>query len=189
VKPRFILMAALAAFSLLALADTPARLPAPWILAGKTPQNYSTGIDPADVDGVHNAKFLRHEKGDGSGWATLMQQISAENYVGKRVRFSARVKTQDISNWAGLWLRVDLPGKPGAAFYNSADKPIKGSTGWQQRSVVLDVPADARVVAFGVIGSGTGEVWLDALALEVVGGDVPVDVMPGAIALPAVPSL
>lgn len=188
-KPRFILMAALAAFSLLALAETPPKLPAPWILTGQTPQNYSSGIDTADVDGVRNAKFLRHVQGDGNGWATMMQQVSAQNYAGKRVRFSARVKTQDVSRWAGLWMRVDTQAKPSAAFYNSADKPIKGSTGWQQRSVVLDVPADARAVSFGVIDSGTGQVWLDALALEVVGDDVPVDVMPGLQALPTQPTL
>src|SRR4051812_38804234 len=114
-KPRFIVMAALAAFSLLALADTPPKLPAPWIISGDQPQNYTAGIDTADVDGVRNAKFLRYVQGDASSWASIMQQVSAQNYAGKRVRFSARVKTQGVSNWAGLWMRVDSPAKNGVA--------------------------------------------------------------------------
>lgn len=188
-KPRLILMAAVAASSLLALAETPPKLPAPWILSGATPQNYSAGIDTASVDGVHNAKFLRYVQGNGESWATVMQQFSAHDYAGKRVRFSARVKAMNVSGWAGLWMRVDTAAKSVASFYNSADKPIKGSTGWQLRTVVLDVPADASVVSIGIIDNGTGQVWMDALALEVVGTEVPVDAMPGGQTLPAKPSL
>ena len=188
-KPRFIVTAALAAFALLALAETPPKLPAPWVMAGDTPQNYTAGIDTADVDGVRNAKFLRYVQGDARGWASLTQVISAQNYAGKRVRFSARVKTRDVSGWAGLWMAVDSPDKNNVAFYNSADKPIKGSSGWQERSVVLDVPAAAHAMRFGVINSGTGQVWLDALKFDVVGKDVPVDVMPGAQPLPTQPAL
>jgi hypothetical protein len=44
--------------------------------------------------------------------------------------------------------------------------------------VTLDVPNDARVIAFGVIDGGTGQVWLDELKFDVVGAEVPVDTMP-----------
>jgi hypothetical protein len=54
------------------------------------------------------------------------------------------VKTQDVSGWAGLWMRVDNRAGRAIAFYNSVDKPIKGSTDWQERSVVLDVPQDGE---------------------------------------------
>ena len=64
------------------------------------------------------------------------------------------------------------------AFYNSMDKPIKGTSDWQTRSVVLDVPADASAVSFGVIHAGKGQVWIDALSLEPVAPEVAVNVMP-----------
>jgi hypothetical protein len=115
--------------------------------------------------------------------------VSAQNYLGQRVRFRARIRTQDVSGWAGLWMRVDAQGKPSVAFYNSMDRPIKGSTDWQERSVVLDVPTDAAAIAFGVIDSGTGQVWIDALSFETVGQDVPVDHLPGRANLPVTPSL
>lgn len=41
------------------------------------------------------------------GLGTLMQQISAQNYVGKRVRFSGFVKTKEVEGWCGLWFRID----------------------------------------------------------------------------------
>ncbi len=72
-------------------------------------------------------------------------------------------------------MRIDRPGDSGAAFYNSQDKPITGTTGWQLRSVTLDVPDDASLLGFGVIGAGKGTVWIDDLKMEVVRKTVPVD--------------
>jgi hypothetical protein len=102
--------------------------------------------------------------------------VKAERYAGQRVRFQAQVRTRDISDWTGLWMGVDSPGKPSTPFYNSQDKPIQGSTEWQVRTVTLDVPPNATSISFGVIGSGKGEVWIDDLKFETVGKDTPVDV-------------
>jgi len=186
-KPHYVLAAAFAATSVLALAAAPEPLPAPWQLAGDSPQKFAAGIDQAD--GVKGAKFLSNKSDDDKAWAALTQAISAQNYVGQRVRFRARVRTRDVSNWAGLWMRVDGINRPGLSFYNSQDKPIKGSTDWQERSVVLDIPQDARIVMFGVIGAGKGTVWIDQLAFETVGGDVPVDSMQPARSLSVSPTL
>lgn len=185
-KPRFVLLAALAASSLAALAASPEKLPPEWMVAGPTPSKYAAGIDQAD--GVRGAKFIRNASDDAGTWGTLMQMISAQNYQGERVRFRAHIRTEDVSNWAGLWMRVDRNGAT-VAFYNSMDKPIKGSTGWQERSVVLDVPLGATAIAFGVIDAGKGQVWIDKLALEAVSQDVPVDSFAGKAGLPATPSL
>jgi len=42
-----------------------------------------------------------------TGFGTLMQDFRADHYQGKRVRFSAFVKTEAAQDWAGLWMRVD----------------------------------------------------------------------------------
>jgi hypothetical protein len=186
-KPRYILAAAVAATSVLALAAAPEPLPAVWHVTGKAPEKFTAGVDRSES--AKGAKFLRSNTDDPAAWAALAQQVSARNYLGQRIRFRARVRTEAVSGWAGLWMRVDAESKPNAAFYNSADKPIKGSTGWQERSVVLDVPPDARTITFGVIDSGKGQVWIDALAFETVGREVPVDGMPAPRDLPATPTL
>jgi hypothetical protein len=185
-KPRYALLAALATSSLVALAAAPDKLPPQWAVTGTAPSKYVGGIDQAD--GVRGAKFIRSITDDEKASAALGQMISAQNYLGQRVRFRGRVRTEDVTGWAGLWLRVDRGGKP-VAFYNSMDKPIKGTTNWQDRSVTLDVPGDADAIVFGVIDSGKGQVWIDSLALETVGSEVPVDHMPGKNNLPLTPSL
>lgn len=187
-KPRYVLFAALAATSMMVLAHSDPAPPPGWMLSGDAVTHYAIGIDPRSVDGVTGAKFIRLKSGPGDSWASMMQMISAEQYRGKRLRFQARVKTEDVSGWAGLWMRVDdASGKP-VAFYNSQDKPIKGSTDWRMRSVVLDVPADAGAIAFGVIDSGKGQVWLDAMTLEPVGAEVTLSAFPAPV-LPKAPTL
>ncbi len=190
-KPRYVALAALAATSLYALAgETLEKLPAPWFITGDAAKSYEAGIDNGNTPSGKGAKMLRHVSGDGKGFGSLMQQIAADKYRGQRIRFQAQVKAADVSNWAGLWMRVDTPDKHARTFYNSQDKPIKGSAGWQLRSVVLNVPADATAISFGVIDAGTGTVWIDALTLEVVGEDVPVDVFAThAKPLPDTPTL
>jgi hypothetical protein len=180
-------LAAIAATSLTALAAASEPLPPAWVVTGQNPQKFSAGID--QEPGFKGAKFLRSRADDPNAWAALAQQISARNYLGQRVRFRALVKTQDVSGWAGLWMRVDSQAGRSLAFYNSADTPIRGSTDWQERSVVLDVPQEAAFITFGVNNIGKGQVWIDRLGFEPVGQDVPVDSMRSARHLPTEPTL
>jgi len=47
--------------------------------------------------------------------------------------------------------------------------------------VVVDVPSNAVGVSFGVLLFGQGQVWLDDVALERVGRNVPLTARPGHI--------
>jgi hypothetical protein len=107
-----------------------------------------------------------------STFGALMQRIRARDYVGKRVRLSAFIKTEDLSGWSGLWMRVDGK-RHGTAFDNMQKRPIEGTTDWTRHEVVLDVADDSIQIAFGVLSAGTGRTWIDDVALEVVGDDVP----------------
>jgi hypothetical protein len=188
-KPLHVIAAALAATSLwVVAAESVGKLPSPWSITGDRVSSYQAGIDNLETVSGKGAKFLRYTQGDDKSYAALVQAISAQRYLGQRVRFRAKIKTRNVSNWAGLWMQVQATQRPNAAFYNSSDQPIKGSTNWQLRSVTLDVPQDAVSIAFGVINSGNGQVWIDELSFEVVGKDVPVDVMPAA-GLPEQPTL
>lgn len=102
-----------------------------------------------------------------------MQQFTAEQYLGKRVRLSGLVKSQNVTEWAGLWVRVDS-GRGVVAFDNMQNRPIKGTTEWRYYEVVLDVPKDATGIALGILLTGPGEVWLNGANFNVVGPEVAV---------------
>ena len=108
--------------------------------------------------------------------------------VGKTVRFSAWIKTENVQNgYAGLWWRVDGLGegtnRPLLAFDNSKarvidGKPdvdngtIRGATGttpWTLYEFELSVGKTASNINFGVLLTGTGTAWVDAMKVELDG--------------------
>jgi hypothetical protein len=157
-----------AAFVLALNADVPRG----WHLAGTKPAEYEAGVDPEQAYQGHDTAFLRSKRPSVDGFGTLMQSISAEQYKGTNVRLSGLVKSEEVTGWAGLWMRVDKGTEP-LAFDNMQKRSINGTTGWQRYYVVLDVPKDATSVAFGILLSGPGQVWLNNTKFEIVGLDVP----------------
>jgi len=120
-----------------------------------------------------------------TAFGSLSQIIRADDYRGKRIRFSAYVKTRDVSGkGVGLWMRVDGNGGT-MAFDNMQRRPLLGSVDWTRASVVLDVPGDAEGILFGLILASGGEVWMDDASLEVVATDVGATNMLAATADPA----
>ncbi len=104
------------------------------------------------------------------GYGTLIQGIRADRYRGRRLRFSAMLRTVAVTRWAGLWLRMDGP--HGDLAWNMEARPIHGTTAWHRYGYVLDVPADAQGMAFGSSLRGTGQVWLADVRLKAVGREV-----------------
>jgi hypothetical protein len=149
-----------------------AAVPEGWILAGSKPASYEVGTDPQAFYNGHPSAYLKAKEPVIDGFGTLMQAFRADKYLGKRVRFSAFVKSYGVQDWAGLWMRVDK-GTDVVAMDNMHDRPIKGTTDWQKYEVVLDVPQDATGIFYGILLGGTGAVWLNSVELEVVGADVP----------------
>ena len=147
-------------------------VPEGWSLAGSNPRNYEAGLDPqASYQGFPSA-YLKAKQSAMEGFGTLMQDFNAGQYAGKRVRLRASVKAEEVGDWAGLWMRVDK-GSTVLGFDNMMDRPIKGTTTWQNYEVVLDVPQDATGIAFGILLNKSGSVWLNSVKFESVGLDVP----------------
>ena len=153
-----------------------AELPAGWIKAGSHPAEYDMGVDrPIRREGRAIA-FIKGTADQFHGFGTLMQMAAPGEYCGKRVRFSAYVKSEKVqSGWAGLWFRID-GAKSGEmlGFDNMQQRPIKGTIDWKRVEIVLDVPEHAAALAFGLLLSGNGQVWMDDLKFEIVNPDVPV---------------
>jgi|GEM_PF-2413498 len=148
-----------------------AAAPQGWFLAGSDPTSYETGVDTQAIYRGLPSAYLKSKQPTGGGFGTLMQDFSASQYAGKRLRLSASVKAQQVSDWAGVWMRVDK-GSQVVAFDNMEGRPIKGTAGWQNYEVVLDVPQDATGIAFGILLSKQGTVWLNNVKFQSVGLDV-----------------
>jgi hypothetical protein len=155
------------------LASLPAEpLVSSWIIRGSAVTEYRIGLDRSVSHGGSSSGHVTARTNTPDGYGTLMQSIRADNFRGKRVRFSAFVKSRSITGGAGLWMRVD--GNGGImAFDNMMNRSLSGTTDWTRVSVVLDVPTDADGLSLGLLLNGGGEAWVDDASLDVVGPDVP----------------
>jgi len=153
-------------------------LPTGWYKAGDKPRSYEMGIDKGAGKDGKNAATIKSIDKKIDGFGTLMQDCSPDKYLGKRVRMSGLVKTKDVSDWSGLWFRIDQKdSKSGRSFDNmhdgKKDRSIKGTSDWAKYEIVLDVPSDATNMAYGALLVGTGQLWFDNVTFEVVDKSVP----------------
>jgi hypothetical protein len=89
---------------------------------------------------------------------------------GKTVTYSGWIKTQNVSDWAGLWWRVDGPAGM-LAYKSMQDRAIKGTRDWQQYSFTIPVSDSAVTLDFGVwlASSHGGKAWFDNLWIDTNG--------------------
>src|ERR1017187_3860125 len=82
-------------------------LPTGWFKAGDKPNSYEMGIDKGAGKDGKNAATIKSIDKKIEGFGTLMQDRLPGKYLGKRIRMTGMLKTKDVSDWAGLWLRID----------------------------------------------------------------------------------
>lgn len=135
--------------------------------------DYRVGADTSVRHGGASSGHITARTSSPGGFSAFNQGVRPDAYRGKRVRYSAFVKTRNVQgSGAGLWMRVD--GNGGVmAFDNMMRRAMTGSTDWTRVSVVLDVPADAAGIAIGFLLASAGEAWVDDASFEIVGSDVP----------------
>jgi serine/threonine-protein kinase len=163
--------------------------PPGWSGGGGRAQDYEFGTDAMEGATGRQAAYIRAKAGAvEESYGSMTQCIKADNYIGQRLRFAARLKSINAGA-ARAWMRVDGPrpadgASPRAlAFYNMGDNPVRGTADWQRVEVVLDVPKGSAVICYGFLLTGRGEAWADGLSLNKVGKDVAVSKMPDAINL------
>ncbi|CAN5143624.1 hypothetical protein BH09PAT2_BH09PAT2_08220 [soil metagenome] len=150
------------------------KTPTGWHLSGNAKQHYEIGIDT-------KVKYQGKQSGyitstvDSDQFATLMQSFQpSSKYLEKRLQLTAYIKTEKVTKWTGLWMRIDGPQDKELGFDNMLNRPINGDTDWTQYSIVLDVPRDVVFIAFGVLLVGSGKVWIDKIEFKLVDDTVPV---------------
>lgn len=144
-------------------------VPSHWFKAGSKPDSYEMRIDKGSGEDGKNAVTIKSIDKKIKGFGTLMQQCKPDKYLGKRIKMSGYVKSENVSGWSGLWLRVDQSNSAvPLSFDNMHDRPVTGTTDWKKYEIVLDVPGNASLIAFGALLSRNGQIWFDKLSFEIV---------------------
>lgn len=156
------------------IADNNNRIPNGWFPAGSNPSEYEMGIDISNFQNGNSGAYIKSKSPKENEFGTLMQSISAENYLGKRLRLSGHLKSEDIKGWSGMWMRIDGENNQQLGFDNMRGRTIRGTTDWKKYEIVLDVPANSKTINYGVLLGGQGKVWFDNVKVEEVDKSVAV---------------
>ncbi|MGG0823683.1 helix-turn-helix domain-containing protein [Paenibacillus turicensis] len=154
-----------------------------WFTTGTSPNKYDVHLDHETYhEGSKSLCLASNQEIDvtTNEFGTLMQQFQAKQYIGKRMRFSGFVQTENVNGWCGLWMRVDDQKQNMLAFDNMEYRSIKGTVSWNYYACVLDIPDEAATISIGILLSGSGKVWLDNCQFEEVGKDIEVTQFTGA---------
>ncbi|MBE9101580.1 hypothetical protein [Vacuolonema iberomarrocanum] len=144
-----------------------------WFEAGSHPQDYAMGADRSVTYNGSASGTVQARASQPGGFGTLMQVFDASAYRGQRLRLRGYVKTEAVEGWASMWMRVDSASGQVLSFDNMQNRAIRGTSDWQSYDIVLDVPAESSNIAFGLMLSGAGQMWVDDLQFEVVDTDTP----------------
>lgn len=153
-------------------------LPQGWIRTGGSPHLYRSGLDPDS--GVALIESLpEQDRLTGTDFCTLMQSVSAEPYLGRRIRLTGEIRTDNALQGGTIWLRIDGEHARNLRFDNleghaGGNGVVKGTSDWATREIVFDVPDEAASVHFGFFLKGTGRCRVRRFALDIVDDSVEV---------------
>jgi hypothetical protein len=96
-----------------------------------------------------------------AGSAALLQAIFADDYRGATVVFRGDIRTEPLTEQAGLrleilrhWWRV------GRALEDHGITVSGGRHQWTSLEITVPIPEDADMIRFGIALSGSGQIWL-----------------------------
>lgn len=147
-----------------------------WFKSGSAADKFDISLDHSITHLSNQSAHLYSTEVDilEDEFGTIMQQFKANSFIGKRVKFSAFIKTDLTDGRCGLWMRIDSKYFDMLAFDNMRDRMITESTDWNFYSCVLDVPEKADIINIGILLLGHGDVWVDSCQFKVVNLSEPV---------------
>ena len=132
-----------------------------------------TGTVAAESTVVHSGRWAvcLDRTHNPSGTFSVLGTSIPVSFSGTRVELRGFLRTENVSDFAGLWLREDSDSGT-LALDNMQSQHLAGTHDWQEYSVTLSLNPDARRLYFGALVSGSGAAWVDGLQLLVDGKPV-----------------
>jgi hypothetical protein len=140
--------------------------PIKWDLTGDARAAYEVSAEADAAQPGGRVDVLRSTGDPGRSFGAMVSRVAAEPYRGGRARFAARVRAEAGQGaWTGLWMRVDSATET-LEFDNMQGRPLRGTTGWRDVEVILNIAPEAEQIFFGLILTGRGTVRMAGARLE-----------------------
>jgi len=142
-----------------------------WVVQHAGPLSYT--FEPDVTIRRSGERSLRVTNVGPEPFGAVYQTVAAAAFRGKTLRFSAWLRTEGttgnrFASGAGLKLHSVRGGYPLELTEMRRDA-VHGTTDWTRYEITLKVPAEAEGIEAGLVLFGPGRVWIDDVALDVVG--------------------
>ena len=95
-----------------------------------------------------------------AGSAALVQTIYAEDYRGATVVFRGEIRSEAVTEQAGLRLEILREQWPASPVREDHGVTVSRSRDWTRHEVTALIPGDAEIIRFGIALTGAGEIAL-----------------------------
>ena len=138
-------------------------------LPTETARDFLRRVDPAWADSLESlASLLSQARRSVPHGVSIQAELPPAVVAGHFMRISGWIRTENVSNYAGLWCRADS-GSATVAFANMETLGVKGTLAWKRYGIELAVPARANHIVFGALMGERGTAWFDSLGVEIDG--------------------
>lgn len=158
-------------------------LPNPGFVEQQESPGFTVKLDPGVKHYDQPALLLASANAKPTVGGNAGRSVDVTPLRGKRVRFAAFLKSKDVTGWGGLsmvaiadtgkWLAFDTMSNQISNSKGVVVRAISGTTDWQERECVADIPITASRIMVGMQLYGSGQLWLDDARIEIVGQDIP----------------
>jgi hypothetical protein len=131
---------------------------------------YPPGTVSADDRIAHSGRWsvrLQRDAQSAGAFSVITRKLPVD-FQGGTIELRGYMRLQDVSDYAGLWIRQDAGGQM-LSLENMQSQQAKGTRDWAQYSITLPIDPRADQLYFGVLVGGTGTLWADDLELLVDG--------------------
>jgi RNA polymerase sigma factor (sigma-70 family) len=151
---------------------------------GPTSDRFLVHIDPAarrtpDSAPAINVKYIAPDSPGSNenlrGACTIGCEVTnGSPFMGKHIRISCWLKTSNVQGWAALGMAILDKNNRCLARDIMNDRPVRGTTDWQQVEMVTEVPEKPCGIYFGPDLYSPGELWCDDFHIELVPATTPI---------------
>ncbi len=138
-----------------------------WFLAGSAKDAYAAELDDNVRDGTGLSVAVRPVGDTRNNFVSLIKNVDASSYVGKKVRVTLRVKTDGLTGRAEAWARAQAPDSPtdGPGLGEGKAK-LDPTADMKTYTLDLEVKSGARFIQYGVGVAGPGKFWVGHDTIE-----------------------
>jgi hypothetical protein len=151
------------------------KLPKDWLVRGTAPDKYLIASDRTHaMSGQSSVLIAAHDRNvAATTFASLLQSVVAEPWLGKRVVFTVNVRPDNrFGDEVVVWIRA-LDASNVVISYNEWEAAYV-KFDWQKQSVAIDVPWSATELAYGVNVYASSKMWIDGAQFDSVDRNVDV---------------